>query len=146
MFSIPDSRSVPLCHSSLSFLLSSSTLPHTRSNQHSTRIPPRKRNNSKVLPDKLSNNPCPSSVWVAGPVDTVLAEGRSTFVAVVVERHIVVDRSLGRLGGRSFVVGTEDRLGSSLGSTCLLNRFSRMCGLRVAFGLMLCVRDPFVRR
>lgn len=124
---------------------------------------------------------------MVGPVDTVLAEGRSTFVAVVVERHIVVDHSLGRLGGRScengvsifhqvrcfgyweknqmcmtlrhrcelsiwgrkqrtFVVGTEDRLGSSLGSTCLLNRFSRMCGLRVAFGLMLCVRDPFVRR
>lgn len=50
---------------------------------------------------KLSNNLCPSSVWVAGPVDTVLAEGRSTFVAVVVERHIVVDHSLGRLGGRS---------------------------------------------
>jgi hypothetical protein len=88
----------PLCRPSSP---SNSTLPHTRSNQRSTHSPPRKRNNSKVSPNKPTNNPCPSSAWVADPVDTVPAEDRSTFVAVVVGRRIVADRSLGRLGDRS---------------------------------------------
>jgi hypothetical protein len=117
-------HSTPLCRSSSP---SNSILPHTRSNQHSTRNLPRKRNNSKVSPNKPPNNPYPSSALVEDPVDTVLEEDRSTFVVVAVVRRIVVGHSLGHLGDRSFAVGTEDRLGSNLGSTYCLGFCGDIC-------------------
>lgn len=101
----------------------SSTRPHTRSTQSSTRNSPRTGNNNTASRDKQSNIPDPFFVLaaVAVLVGTGLAGARSTSVAGVGERRIAVGRRTGLVRDRSFAAGTEARrlvVGSSLGWTC----------------------------
>jgi hypothetical protein len=67
----------------------SNTSPHTRSNPHSTRIPPHTQNNNTASQDTPLDTRDPSSASAGAPAGTAVPGAvRSTFAAGAGVRHI----------------------------------------------------------